>query len=313
MANDFYTPENAAEVAAKLAGEDAFLSALVSRNFEADLLGGGKGGAPVAIKVPTTLIARERAIDEVAASIVMDEIAETYETVNLSRVHDYSAVPLSEKDLTLNLKDFSSQVLAPQSAAIVDALEHKVASALLGLDLTVPTVAFDPDNPIPFFTALRKSLRDNGVAADGLNVAVGTGVYAALLDANAITDVSASGSTAALREAGVGRLRGFGIVESTRVEEDDVLAFHRDAVTLVTRAPVVPAGASFGATVSAGGFSLRYIRDYDATKTVDRSILSTFSGVGFLPTFKITRDYDTREVSVVKDPFGGALRMKVVL
>ena len=34
------------------------------RNYEADLLGGGKGGKPVAIKMPTTLIARERGIEE---------------------------------------------------------------------------------------------------------------------------------------------------------------------------------------------------------------------------------------------------------
>ena len=314
MANDFFTPAQAAQVAAKLAAQDAFLSALVSRNYENDLMGGGKGGAPIAVKMPTTLIARERGIDDVSSAIVLDEIAESTQTVNLSRVHDYSAVPLSEADLTLNLVDFSAQVLGPQTAAIVDALENKVAEALLAVPETelmngASALAFDPASPIPYFTAIRKALRSNGVPATGLNVIVGVDVYAALLDAQAITDASQSGSTEALREAGVGKVRGFQIVESTRVGAAEILAFHRDAVTLVTRAPVVPQGASFGAMVSDSGFSLRYLRDYDAVHTVDRSIVSTFSGVGILPTFQIVRDYSTRAVSTTSLPNGGVLHL----
>lgn len=309
MANDFYTPEQAAVVAAKLIADDGMLSALVSKNYADDLMGGGKGGAPIGVTIPTTLIARERAIDETTAAIVLDEIKEERTVIQLDRVHDYSAVPLSEKDLTLDLTDFGTQVLAPQSAAIVDALEHKVATALLGLDVE-DLGSIDPANPVAYFTKLRKVLRDRGVPQANLNVVVGTSIYATLLDAKAITDVSESGSTEALREAGVGKVRGFTIVESTRVDEDEILAFHKDAVTLVTRAPVVPQGASFGQTVTAGGFQLRYLRDYDAMHTVDRSIVSTFSGVGFLPTFKIERDYETRAVKRTKLENGGALHLR---
>jgi len=309
LANDFYTPNEAAVVAAKLVGEDGQLSALVSKNYENDLMGGGKGGAPIGVTIPTTLIARERGIDETATAIVLDEIKEERTVITLDRVHDYSAVPLSEKDLTLDLTNFASQVLAPQSAAIADALEHKLATKLLGLEVS-SLGNINPANPVAYFTRLRKHLRDNGVPSANLNVIVGTEIYAALLDAKAITDASESGSTAALREAGVGRLRGFTIVESTRVAEDEILAFHRDAVTLVTRAPVVPQGASFGQSVTAGGFQLRYLRDYDAMHTVDRSIVSTFSGVGFLPTFKIERDYETREVKRTKIEAGGALHLR---
>jgi hypothetical protein len=308
VANDFYTPAQAVQVAAKLAAEDAFLTALVSRNYENDLLGGGKGGAPVAIKMPTTLIARSRDIDDVTSAIVLDEIKETTKTVNLDRAHDYSAVGLSEADLSLNLTDFAAQVLRPQTAAIVDSLEHKVALALAAVPETFIRT-FDPENPVPYFTAIRKHLRDNGVPASGIQTVVGTEVYAALLDAKAITDASESGSTEALREGGVGRIRGFNIVESTRIDENEVLAFHRDAVTLVTRAPVVPQGAPFGAMVADSGFQLRYLRDYDAKYTQDRSIVSTFSGVGILPTYKIERNYTTRAVETTELPYGGVLRM----
>ena len=241
MANDFFTPAEAAVNSAKLVGEDAFLSALVSKNAQDEFLQVGKGGAPVSVKMPTTLIARERDIADTTSSIILDEITEERKTFQLSAKMDYQAVPLSEADLNLNLVDFGSQVLGPQTASIADKIEHKLASALLGVPVTEITrggapVVFSAD-PIAYFTALRKQLRDNGVSAEGLNVAVGTEVYAALLDAKAITDVSESGSTAALREAGIGRIRGFNIVESTRLAETEILAFHRDAVTLITRAP----------------------------------------------------------------------------
>lgn len=310
MANDFYTPAQAATVAATLANEDAFFSALVSRNFANDLMAGGKGGAPIAIKQPTTLIARERGIDDTTSNIVFDEIVESSTTLNLDRVHDYSAVPLSEADLTLNLTDFSAQVLKPQAEAIVDSLEHKLATKLLSIAVTsMGPGSYDPANPTAYFTRLRQTLRKNGVAATGLNVAVGTEVYANLLDAKAIEDASQSGSTAALREAGVGKIRGFQIVESTRIPDTEILAFHRDAVTLATRAPVAPSGASFAATVAEKGFSLRYIRDYLADKTVERSLLSTFSGVAILPTYRITRDYETRAVTTEEIPNGGILHL----
>lgn len=314
MANAFFTPAQAAAVAANLANEEAFLSALVSRNFANDLLAGGKGGAPISIKIPTTLIARERDIDDITTNIVMDEIAETSVTLNLDRVHDYSAVPLSEADMTLNIEDFSAQVLKPQAEAIVDSLEHKLTTKLLAIAKTnLAGVTYDEANPTAYFTQIRKVLRKNGVAVNGLNMIVGAEVYANLLDAKAIEDVSQSGSTAALREGGVGRVRGFNVVESTRVPDSEILAFHKDAVTLATRAPVVPGGASFGATVNEKGFSLRFLRDYIADKTVDRSLVSTFSGVAILPTYKITRNYTTRAVTATEIPNGGILHLDTAL
>ncbi|GEB46937.1 hypothetical protein MTE01_28820 [Microbacterium testaceum] len=311
MAHTFdYDAAQVAVVTAKFVEQDSFLSALVSRNYQDEFSAPGTANRPVKIKYPTTLFAREREIDDVTSNIQLDEIKEAGTTINLDKKMVYSAVPLSEGDLNLKLTDFSAQVLKPQTAAIADDIEHRVASKLLAVPApTGFTATYDPLNPVAYFTKLRKHLRDNGVPQAGIQLVVGTGIYADLLDTKAIVDASQSGSTAALRDGQVGKVRGFTVVESTRVADYEVLAFHKDAVTLVTRAPAVPQGATFGASVSEGGYSMRYLRDYDAMKTVDRSIVATFVGVGILPTFKITRDRTARTAAITPIENGGVVHI----
>lgn len=318
MANTFYTPEQAAKVAVALGTEEAYLSALISRNFQNDLFGGGGRGRTVNIKVPTALIGRSRGIDDVTNKIVLDSITEEVESVTLGR-HAYSAVGLSEGDLTLDLTNFSAQVLKPQMEAVVWDIEDEVRLALQGIPMNY-TIGYDAAAPSKTFTAIRKHLRDNGVPTSNLVTVVGTQVYADLLDAKEITDASQSGSTEALREGNVGKVRGFTVVEHADLEETEIVAFHRDAFTLAVRAPVVPQGAAFGASVSEKGFNLRYLRDYAADVTQDRSIVSTFVGVAAMPFFKVDRvgsqssgleadsqQYGTAQVTKVE--YGAAFRM----
>lgn len=308
MANDFYTANQVAEVGLKLAEEDAFLSALVSREIVNPLAGGGKGRT-VDVKVPTALIAHERGIDDKTTALLKDELSETTVPVTLG-TRAYSNVWLSDGDLSLDLRDFSAQVLAPQIDAVTDFVENEVADALNAITLDT-SIAWDPADPVPTFTAIRKLLRKRGVPQTGLQVVVGVDVYAALLDAKAITDNSESGSTAALREGNVGRIRGFNIVESTRVADDQIVAFHRSAFTLVVRPPVVSPGASFGTTLTSRGFGLRYIRDYDSQHTADYSLVDTMLGVAAMPLYRVTRNYGASTASVSSVTGGGAFRMSI--
>ncbi|UVK59025.1 major capsid protein [Microbacterium phage Cen1621] len=314
MAHTFdYDAAQVAVVSAKFVEQDALLSALVGHDYQDEFSAPGTANRPIKVKYPTTLFARERDIDDVTTNIELDNIVESGTTINLDKSMVYSAVPLSEGDLNLKLQDFTKQVLRPQAAAISEDIEHRVSEKLLSVPAPTDFVAtYDPANPVAYFTKLRTHLRKNGVPAAGIQVVVGVGIYADLLDAKAITDASESGSTAALREASVGKVRGFTVIESTRVGDFEVLMFHKDAVTLVTRAPAIPAGAAFGASVNEGGYSIRYLRDYDAMKTVDRSILATFVGIGILPTFRIERDFATRTRTITPIENGGIVHIEDV-
>lgn len=309
MANNFYQAPQVARVAVELAAEDAYLSALVNRNYQDDILGGGGRGRTVNVRIPGALIARDRGIDDKTSAIVLDELTESTIPITLG-THAYSAVSLSEGDMSLNLESFSAQVLAPQVAAVVDYIEHDFVETLKGTE-GVQTgeapIVYDEGDPVKAFIAIRRVLRERGVSPASMNTIVGTKVYSDLLASGRLIDVSQSASTGALREGQVGRVQGFTVVESTRIGDEEIYAFSRDAFTIAVRPPVIPAGAPFGAIESSNGFGLRYLRDYDVMHTVDRSLVSTFVGSAALPLYRVKRDYDATTASVVTVPGGAAL------
>lgn len=290
MANDFYTANQVADVALRLAESDQFLSALIARDIVNPLKGGG-AGRTIELDVPNALVARDRNVDDKATALVYDELTETKITVTANQAA-YSGVSLSDGDLSLDLKDFSRQVLAKQIDAVTEKVESAVAAKLNAIPLNT-SVPWDASRPEKTFTAIRKELRVRGVPQTGLNVVCGVDVYAALLDSNLLTDASQSGSTQALREGNVGRLRGFNIVESTRVAEDEIVAFHRDAFSLSVKPETVPAGAPFGALVTGNGFGLRYLRGFDMSVAKEQSLVGTMYAIVAMPMYKITRNETT--------------------
>lgn len=312
MANEFYTAQQVSDLALRLAESDQFLSALIARDVVNPLKGGGAGRS-VELRVPNGLIARDRNVDDKSTVLIYDELKETRITVSANQAA-YSGVDLSDGDLSLNLSDFGAQVLVHQVNAVTEKVEGAVAGALNAIpayDDSEGVIRLDEADPIKTFTDIRKVLRKRGVPETGLQVVVGVDVYAALLDAKAITDASESASTAALREGNVGRIRGFEIVESTRIADDEIVALHRDAFSLTVKPETVPAGAAFGQVVTGRGFGLRYLRGFDMSVAKERSLVSTMYAVVRMPMFKITQDGATQRTTAVQLPAGHDATIRV--
>ena len=289
MTNTFLTSDNLARVASTLAGKDLGIAALIHRDLEADFTA-GKGNV-VKVRVPGAVAAQTRSIFDTSTPLVSDEIAEQSINVTLTD-HAYSNVVLSEGDLDLSIENFSAQVLAPQVAAVVKYVERAVATAMKATPETLAST-LAAATPAKTFTAIRAALRSNGVSVDApLYAAVGTDVYGALLD-GPIGTFDADG-----------KVRGFTVVESTRLAPDEILGFVSEAFALVVRAPAVPSGAPYGASVNENGFALRHIRSYDGTVAADRSLLSAFVGVQAMP---LAVDNEDGTVSLVAN--GGAVRV----
>lgn len=277
MPHTFVDPNKVARTATALVSKDLVLAQTVNKNFAADFTAGK--GATVDVKIPATLAARTRTLTD-ATAITVDDLTEATQPVTITS-HAYSAVRVSDAELTLSIADFAAQVLAPQTLAIAEQVEDVVVAALQAVteDAALNTAYANAAAVGTTFVAARKALRDMGAPMSGLYAAVGTQVYADLLNSGELKDVSQSGSDSALRDAIVGRVRGFTVIESNRLAPTEVIWYHRDAFTLVVRAPIVPAGVAFGSSVSENGFAMRWIRDYDSAILADRSIVSVFTGV----------------------------------
>ena len=308
MSNTFtpYTAQQVAEVALGLT-KGSFRLASVVQRFTEEHYKIGRGNT-VFLTVPGALTARSRALGETTTAIVLDSLTETQEPISLDN-HAYSAVGLSEYDLSLGLQDFASQVLFPQTDAVADKTEATLEAVLAGI---APTsgITFDEGDPVALFTAGRAALRARGVDLTGndLVAIVGSTVSDALLASGAL-DYGKTGNADALRDGSLGSIRGFTAIESGRVAADEVVFMPRNGVYLASRAPEVPIGASFGQKITQDGLSLRYLRDYDTAHTQDRSLVSTFLGAGVMPLYKIERNYTTNAATATEVAGGAVVKV----
>lgn len=149
-----------------------------------------------------------------------------------------------------------------------------------------------------------------GVPQQGRTLVVGAGWAAAILALPNLNKVNEAGTDGLLRDATLGNLYGFTIVTDYSINPYDAFAVQRDAVTLATRTPAIPRGASFAATTSADGFTLRYLHDYDPDHLTDRAVVDTFAGAQVLDPQRIVRLTGTpgfeEPAAPVAAPGGGA-------
>jgi hypothetical protein len=304
MANTFFTPQQVAATALSLLKDDMVFASTFNREYQQDF-GAGKG-ATVNVRIPAALKARRVGGLVPGAAITADTLAETTTSVSLSDM-TYSAVNLTDSDLTLGIADFARQVIKPQTDAISADIEALALATLqtvaaTPVDIADPaTVAgklplYSSANPDRQFVRARKMLRDNGAPSDGLYAAVGTGIYADLVASNLLTPVLNSGSNEALANANVMRLRGFNVIESNELADGEIIWYQGDSVTLAVVAPQIPQGAAFGASMSSDFGAIRWIRDYDPALLQDRSVFSAFLGAKVMPGQRIDRSGGTATV-----------------
>jgi hypothetical protein len=289
---------NVAKVAALYAGADLNLSGLVRRDLDTDFRAGI--GATVDIPVPGAVKSFSKSIGDTTSALETSTIIEQTIPVQIAD-HIYSKVVLSEADESLNITDFTRQVTGPQTAALVTKAEALTAGVLAATPVA-DSITYDASAPQKAFTAARLALRKNGVKEGArLIAAAGAGVYADLLDAQDNSGSIFDGS---------GKVRGFEVVESTRIDDDEVVFFIPEAFALVVRAPDVPQGAPHGASVRASNdegqsFALRWIAAYDAGVAADTSLVSAFMAATALPLAVV--DESTGQVDLVTS--GGAVKV----
>ncbi len=279
MANVYIKAAKIVEAANLLLQREIVLPRLVWRQADAEFRGALND--TITLRVPPVLASRSRTMRSTTA-LVADESTETSVPVQLA-THVYSLLNIKDEDLTLDIVDFTRQVLAPQMRAVAEGMEEVIADALAGA-----TVSSDQEIEFDDSDDMWDVLVDCGAVLSNLKVprsqrvfVAGTNAEAALLKEDKFVKANESGSTTALEEATITRRAGFTVVGSLALDPDVAYAFHSTAVAFANVAPALPEGATAKARVAMDGLALRYIRDYNptnATGPVDRSLVDAFVG-----------------------------------
>ena len=317
MANAFLKAEKIISQGLGLLQRELILPRLVQRYGVADFRGAKND--TINIRIPSLLVGREYEWRTRTAPIEVDELNETVIDVTLDK-HVYSAVGVTDEELTLDIVSWGEQVARPQIRAVAEKLEGYIADTMAAAN-TKHEVVYTPGDggadDMSFYQAAveaRKYLNQENVPAAGRVIVLGSEVEEDALRSPHLIKVNEAGSDDALRDAVIGRIAGFTVLGNVNsVDPFFAVAFHPTAFALANVAPEVPAGASAGSTQTFESLALRWIRDYDSDYLRDRSVYSSFAGTASVedardmdpesPTYGDLTDENVRAVEIV---YGGA-------
>ena len=240
-------------------------------------------GDVVNIKMDAYTSARRNALRS-GAPRSRDKLAQRKVPVKLT-TRLYKDIPVSDEEFTLDIVDFTKDVMGPCLRSLVRGWGEEAAT-LIGSPTNVAgpvtyehEIDLDEENPYRTLTRARKLLNLAQVPLADRHLSVGADVEEFILNAaNFQQNLASSGDASALRDAQAGRVAGFNVGMQMELEPDEACAYHRSAFALANVAPKVPSGAPWGATETRNGLSMRAVQVLDPDTI--QNILATEVWVG---------------------------------
>lgn len=274
MPNTFLTTDIIAREALMVLRNNAVMANLVHRDYSGEFVAGV--GDTVTIRKPAKFEAKE-----FTDTISVQDATESGVPVKMDKHLDVSFA-VTSKQMTLDIDEFSRQLLVPAMQAFAD----KVDKYLLALEKDVTSVVTHADGVIKpeDIIKARKLLGDNAAPLADRRLVVGTAAEADLLTSELFVSAEKVGDDGtALREASLGRKFGFDMYADQNIVKGDTytpsIAFHKNAFALVTRPLALPQGATKASIVSYDGFGLRVVYGYDIKTKTDTISIDMLCGV----------------------------------
>ena len=287
MANTILTPDIIAREALMVLRNNAVMANLVHRDYSEDFV--GAVGDTITVRKPATFVA-----NEYTGSINVQDATETAVPVVMDKHLDVSFA-VTAKQMTMDIADFSKQLLVPAMQAFAD----KVDKLLIALEAEATSRHPHAEGAIApaDLIAARKFLTENAAPLADRRFVVGATAEADLLGNELFVSAEKIGDNGtALREASLGRKFGMDCyVDQNIAKNGDYtpsIAFHKNAMALVTRPLALPNGAAKAAIVNYDGFGLRVVYGYDMNTKTDTISIDMLCGVKLL---------DDKLIAVVAD------------
>ena len=270
MENTFLTPDIIAREALMVLRNNAVMANLVHRDYSDEFVAGV--GDTITIRKPATFVA-----NEFDGEIVVQDASETGVAVKMDKLLDVSFA-VTAKQLSMDIKDFSAQLLVPAMQAFAD----KVDSYLLGLSADVSQNVPATETMQNDIVDARKYLTKAAAPLTERRFVYGSDTEAKLLKTDLFISAEKVGDEGtALREASLGRKFGMDFYVDQNADTTNIggMAFHKNAFALVTRPLALPKGANDAAIVNYDGFGLRVVYGYDINTKTDTISIDMICGV----------------------------------
>lgn len=289
MPNTILTPDIIAREALMVLRNNAVMANLVHRDYSDEF---AAVGDTITIRKPATFTANEFN----GSSITVQDATETGVPVKIDKHLDVSFA-VTSKEMALDIADFSKQFLVPAMQAFAD----KVDKYLIGLEASATNRVSHAEGAIApkDMIEARKHLTQNAAPLADRRFVVGATAEADLLNSELFVSADKVGDEGtALREASLGRKYGMDCYVDQNIAKNDnytpSIAFHKNAMALVTRPLALPQGAAKAAIVNYDGFGLRVVYGYDMNTKKDTVSIDMICGVKLLDQNLISVVADTR-------------------
>lgn len=216
MANDFLTPDMIAAEALVLLQSNLVATRLYSRRYEADLNPGMKRGDTIRLRRRS-----QGVVDEyTGSSITIRDIEETSISLTLEKHFDAS-IRITDRERTLDIVDFSEQVLAPRMIEMGEKIDSFALTKLVDLpNVAGPSEAAPAVLPasIAAMALVEKTLNDQKVPIRPRYQIASTEYKATILGVTSFVEVDKSGADNALRLAEIGPIMGLSTFMAQNVD-----------------------------------------------------------------------------------------------
>lgn len=198
MPNTILTPSVIANEALMVLKNNLVMANLVHRDYEKEFV---KVGDTITARRPAKFVAKN-----FTGAVAPQDIEEGGVPVKMDRLRDVT-VQVTSKEMSLELKDFSSQVIEPAMQAIAEAVDGDVlATAVQGAGRTVAASEESAAKPIRDIAKVGSFLDFAGVPVQNRRLVLNPAHKVTYAMDDNMSKVSYAGDSKALRDAELGRI-----------------------------------------------------------------------------------------------------------
>lgn len=193
--NTILTPDIIAKEALMQLEANLVMAGLVHRDYSKEFV---KVGDTITIRKPAKFVAKN-----FLGQVEEQDLSEGSTTVKMDRYRDIT-VPVTSKEMTLDIADFSEQVVKPAMSAIAEAIDEDCLA--VGIQNAANKVSISGTPVINDLANVGKALDKVKAPRDSMrNLVLGVDSTYKYNTLTNFTDISQSGSSEALRDATIGK------------------------------------------------------------------------------------------------------------